>query len=231
MQQKTVSAAWEAADPALAALHKEIGDLEQQQKQIADSGPKVMIMEDRDKPRQTFVLDHGLYNRPGDEVPAALPAFLATLPPDAARNRLSLARWIVSRENPLTARVTVNRFWQMFFGTGFVKSAENFGVQSEYPVQAELLDWLAVEFRDSGWDVKRILRLILTSRTWKQSSGVTLAQLERDPFNKLLARGPRFRLPSWMIRDQALAASGTLRSKDGGASVNSWQPPGTQVPG
>ena len=225
-QQKAVAAAWEQADPALANLRNEIAGLEKRREEIGRDGPKVMIMQDRDKPRPTYILSHGLYNEPGEEVPAALPGFLATLPPDAPPNRLALAQWIVSRENPLTARVTVNRFWQMLFGTGLVKSPEDFGVQAEFPVHPALLDWLAAEFRDSGWDVKRMLRQILTSRTWKQSSRVTPALLELDPFNKLLARGPRFRLPSSMIRDQALAAGGLLRPMDGGGPVNPYQPDG-----
>ena len=225
-QQKAVAAAWETVDPALTPLRKEITELEKRRKAVSEAGPKVMIMADRDKPRKTFILSHGLYNKPGEEVPAALPGFLATLPPEAPSNRLGLVQWIVSPENPLTARVTVNRFWQMLFGTGLVKSSEDFGVQSEFPVHPALLDWLAAEFRDSGWNVKRTLRLILTSRTWKQSSRVTPALLDRDPFNKLLARGPRFRMPSWMIRDQALAASGLLRPMDGGWNVTPYQPDG-----
>ena len=225
-QKKAVRAAWEKADSFLTPLQNEIAELEKRRNEIGKDGPKVMIMQDRDKPRKTFILSHGLYDKPEGEVPIALPGFLATLPPDAPRNRLGLAKWITSPGNPLTARVTVNRFWQMLFGTGLVKSSEDFGVQAEFPVHPALLDWLAAEFRDSGWDVKRLLRLILTSNTWKQSSRVTPALLERDPFNKLLARGPRFRLPSAMIRDQALASSGLLRPMDGGGSVNPYQPDG-----
>lgn len=225
-QQVVVVSAWEKVDPELTKLRNEINALEKRRKEISETGPMVMVMADQEKLRKTFILDKGLYNKPGEEVPAALPGFLATLPEEAPRNRLSLARWIVSKENPLTARVTVNRFWQMLFGTGFVKSPEDFGVQSEFPVQPELLDWLAAEFRDSEWNVKHLLRLILTSRTWRQSSKMTPEMAERDPSNRLLARGPRFRLPSWMIRDQALAASGLLRPMDGGAPVNPWQPDG-----
>ncbi len=225
-QRKTLTTAWEATEPALATLSKEVGELEKRQKGMGKDGPKVMIMQDRSDVRKTFMLYHGLYNKPGEEVPTALPGFLATLPAEAPRNRLGLAQWIVSKENPLTARVTVNRFWQMLFGTGLVKSSEDFGVQSEFPVHPALLDWLAAEFRESGWNVKQLLRTILTSRTWKQSSRVTPALLERDPFNKLLARGPRFRMPSSMIRDQALAASGLLKPMDGGGPVNPYQPDG-----
>ena len=225
-QRKSLTTAWEAAEPAVAALAKEVSELENRRRDIGNEGPKVMVMADQEILRKTFILSHGLYNKPVGEVPAALPGFLATLPPEAPRNRLGLAQWIVSPGNPLTARVTVNRFWQMLFGTGLVKSSEDFGVQSEFPVHPALLDWLAAEFRDSGWSVKQLLRLILTSNTWKQSSRVTPALLERDPFNKLLARGPRFRLPSAMIRDQALASSGLLRPMDGGWNVNPYQPDG-----
>ncbi|RYD75887.1 MAG: DUF1553 domain-containing protein, partial [Verrucomicrobiaceae bacterium] len=172
------------------------------------------------------ILDKGLYNKPGEEVSAATPAKLPSLPADAPRNRLGLAQWLVAKENPLTPRVTVNRFWQMFFGVGLVKTSEDFGIQGEFPKHPELLDWLASEFRDSGWDVKRLVRLIVTSATYRQSSRVTPEMAERDPDNRLLTRGARFRMPSWMIRDQALAASGLLTDRVGGAPVNSYQPAG-----
>jgi hypothetical protein len=149
---------------------------------------------------------------------------LPPLPADAPQNRLALARWLVSPEHPLTARVTVNRYWQMFFGRGLVKTTEDFGVQGEKPTHPELLDWLARDFIDSGWDVKRMMRLIVTSETYRQSSTVPPGMAERDPENKLLARGPRFRIPSWMLRDQALAASGLLVEKLGGPAVKVYQP-------
>ena len=226
-QQEIIATAWEEADPVLAGLRRKIAELTGRAGQLADSGPKVMVMADRESPRKTFILDHGLYNKPEEEVPAALPGFLASLPQDVPANRLALARWIVAPENPLTARVAVNRFWQMLFGIGLVKSAEDFGVQAEFPQHAALLDWLASDFREGGWDVKRLLRTIVTSRTWRQSSRLTPALLERDPANRLLARGPRFRMPAWMIRDQALAAGGLLRPMVGGGSpVLPWQPEG-----
>src|SRR5262249_25966382 len=152
-------------------------------------------------------------------VPTALPP----LSPDSPANRLGLARWLVAAENPLTARVAVNRVWQQFFGTGLVKTLEDFGVQGEKPSHPELLDHLAVEFRESGWDVKALHRLIVTSSTYRQSSRVTPASAERDPGNRLLGRGPRLRLPSWMVRDQALAASGLLVKKLGGPPVKPYQ--------
>ena len=129
-----------------------------------------MVMEDMANPRPTFILDRGLYNQRGEEVQAAVPASLPPIPAGEKNNRLGLARWLVSRDHPLTSRVTVNRFWQMLFGIGLVKTSEDFGVQSEYPIQRELLDWLAVEFMESGWDVKKLLRTIVTSETYQRSS-------------------------------------------------------------
>jgi len=188
--------------------------------------PKVMVMEDRPTPRDTFVLARGSYEKPTDKVHAAVPASLPPLPPGTPPNRLALARWLVAADNPLTARVAVNRAWQQFFGTGLVKTSEDFGVQGERPSHPELLDWLAVEFRESGWGVKALHRAIVTSATYRQSSRVTPDSAERDPQNRLLARGARFRLPSWMIRDQALAASGLLVRRAGGPPVKPYQPAG-----
>ncbi|MBL8223350.1 MAG: DUF1553 domain-containing protein, partial [Bryobacterales bacterium] len=176
---------------------------------------------------KTHLLDRGLYNQPREEVPAAVPASLPPLPHGVKADRLGLANWLISREHPLTARVAVNRLWQMLFGIGLVKTAEDFGVQAEYPVQRELLDWLAAEYMESGWDTKALLRLILTSETYRRSSAIESPEVrERDPENRLLARGARFRMPSWMIRDQALAASGLLRPQIGGKPVFPYQPEG-----
>ncbi|MFT5469186.1 MAG: hypothetical protein ACI8UO_004301 [Verrucomicrobiales bacterium] len=187
--------------------------------------PKVMVMEEIDTPRKTFILGRGLYNQPTEiEVSAAVPAIFQAAP---TANRLDLARWLVSRENPLTARVTVNRFWQQIFGIGLVKTTNDFGVQGEFPTHPELLDWLAADFMESGWDVKRLVTTIVTSDAYRRSSRIDSPDVfERDPENRLLARGPRFRMPSWMIRDQALAASGLLVAEVGGKSVNGYQPPG-----
>jgi hypothetical protein len=187
---------------------------------------RVMVMEDLPKPRDTFVLQKGVYSKPGARVSAGTPAGLPPLPPVEVRNRLTLARWLVSQDHPLTARVVVNRYWQQFFGVGLVKTVEDFGVQGEPPVHPQLLDWLAVEFRESGWDLKHLHRLIVTSATYRQSSRLSSALAERDPANRLLARGARYRLPSWMLRDQALAASGLLAERSGGPPVNPYQPPG-----
>jgi cytochrome c553 len=188
-----------------------------------DEYPMVMVMSDA-KPRETHILERGSYESPKAKVDIDVPGFLPPLPPDAPRNRLGIARWLVSKEQPLTPRVVVNRMWQTFFGLGLVKTAEDFGVQSEPPLHRELLDWLAVELRDHGWDVKRLQRLIVTSATYRQGSRVTPALLERDPENRLFARAPRFRLPSMLIRDQALAASGLLVPTIGGRPVYPYQP-------
>ena len=184
-------------------------------------------MEEISKRRQTPMLERGLYNQKRDTVLAAVPASLPPLenfqnPP----NRLNLAEWLMRRDHPLTARVTVNRFWQQFFGMGLVKTPEDFGVQGEFPKHLELLDWLSAEFMDSGWDVKKLIKIILSSQTYQRSSVATPKLIEADPENRLYARAPRFRLPSWMIRDQALAAAGLLDPSLGGAPVNGYQPDG-----
>ncbi len=184
---------------------------------------KVMVMADLPKPRDTFVLGRGAYDKPGAKVTPGVPTFGSAAAP--AKNRLDLANWIMAKENPLTSRVAVNRLWQQFFGTGLVKTSEDFGVQGERPVHAELLDWLAVEYA-TDWDTKRLIRLIVTSATYRQSAKVTPELLERDPENRLLARGPRMRMPSWMIRDAALGASGLLTPTIGGPPVRTYQPPG-----
>jgi hypothetical protein len=199
--------------------------------------PRVMVMEDRPDPRETFILDKGLYNKPLGKTTTALPAVLtsamsmapatgATAPPPNATTRLELARWLVSPEHPLTARVTVNRLWQQLFGLGLVKTADDFGVQGEKPSHPELLDWLAVELRESGWNVKHMQRLMVTSSTYRQASQARPEFAERDPDNRLLARGSRYRLPVSMLRDQALAASGLLSGAMGGPGVNPYQPAG-----
>lgn len=191
--------------------------------------PRVMVMADTGKPRETHTLVRGQYNKPGTRVEAGLPAGLsgpATAPGSSPGNRLDLARWLVRPDHPLTARVIVNRQWQMFFGAGLVRTTEDFGLQSERPSHPELLDWLAAELVESGWDLRRIQRLIVTSATYRQSSQATSAALARDPANRWLGRGPRQRLPSWMIRDVALAAAGLLVERIGGPPVRTYQPDG-----
>ncbi len=187
--------------------------------------PKVMVMSD-DRPRKTHLLIRGNYEMPGEEVTPLTPANLPAMPTGAPANRLGLAQWLVSADNPLTARVQVNRQWQLLFGRGFVKTSENMGTQCDPPTHPELLDWLAVEFRESGWDVKRLQRLIVTSATYRQSSKLSPQMRLRDPDNRLLARGARFRLPSLLLRDVALASSGLLNPKLGGRPVYPYQPKG-----
>lgn len=187
---------------------------------------KVAVLKDRDgEVRKTHMLHRGEWGNPMREVTAAPPAFLPGFPDtDAPQTRLDLARWIIARENPLTARVAVNRMWELFFGRGIVTTQEDFGVQSARPSHPELLDWLAADFMDNGWDVQRLLRQIVLSSTYRQVSATDAAARERDPKNALLARASRFRHPSWMLRDQALAASGLLHPERFGPSVRPYQP-------
>lgn len=190
-----------------------------------DSLPKVMIMSDA-KPRKTHIYSRGVYTSPLDEVSSGTPEALPPMAPDLPANRLGLAKWLMSPENPLTARVQVNRYWQLFFGIGLVKSSENLGVQADPTSHPSLLDWLAAEFRESGWDVKHMHRLIVTSATYRQAAKATPDLLELDPENRLLARAPRFRLSSLILRDVALASSGLLNREMGGKPVYPYQPPG-----
>lgn len=188
--------------------------------------PTVMVMAELPKPRDTYRLIRGQYDKKGEKIGPATPASLPQPPTSWPANRLGLAKWLVDPANPLTARVAVNRYWQTFFGAGLVRTAEDFGSQGEAPSHPELLDWLALEFMRSGWNVKQMHKLILTSATYCQSSRFTPQQLERDPENRLLSRAPRFRLPAESIRDQALAASGLLDEKWGGPPVKPYHPPG-----
>ena len=188
--------------------------------------PTTMVMEEMPVPRATHVLTRGQYDLPGAKVSPGVPMCLSGGTTTPVLDRLALARWLVSPANPISARVAVNRDWQMFFGTGLVKTLDDFGAQGEPPSHPELLDWLAVEFSESGWDVKRLLRTIVTSATYRQASRVSRLALERDPENRLLSRGPRLRLPAEMIRDQALALAGLLVERTGGPSVKPYQPAG-----
>jgi hypothetical protein len=209
----------------LRAVRQRLAALERELRDLREALPRVMVMSDA-RPRQTHVLERGNYLMPREDVGPGTPASLPGADPSAPKNRLGLARWLVSADNPLTARVQVNRAWQLFFGAGLVRTSENLGTQGEPPTHPELLDWLAVEFREGGWDVKRLHRLIVTSTTYRQSSRVTLALRERDPENRLLARGARFRLPSLILRDVALASSGLLDQRVGGRPVYPYQPIG-----
>ncbi len=204
-------------------------DLEDTKKALADvekSIPSTLVMEDRKEPRQAHVLERGQYTEKRDAVSSAVPQWIAPLPKGSPNNRLGLASWLVSPENPLTARVTVNRFWLQHFGMGLVKTAEDFGIQGAQPSHPQLLDWLALKFMEGGWNVKQFHKLIMMSATYQQSSRVTPEQLEKDPENRMLSRGPRFRLDAEVIRDNALATSGLLVRQVGGKSVRPYQPSG-----
>ncbi len=212
-------------NPNWSRFQRKIKQLEAEQEKLRKTIPVVMIMKERDAVRPTHVLDRGDYLTPKDQVRPGTPSSLFRLE-GLPENRLGLAQWLVHADNPLVSRVIVNRYWQLFFGTGLVKTVEDFGVQSERPSHPELLDWLAVEFRESGWDVKHLHRLILQSATYRQSSRMRSELVERDPENRLLARASRYRLASMTLRDQALALSGLLVNDVGGKPVYPYQPPG-----
>jgi uncharacterized protein DUF1553/uncharacterized protein DUF1549/concanavalin A-like lectin/glucanase superfamily protein/cytochrome c len=198
-----------------------------ERRQIRVRGSVTHVMEERpDSKPMANILYRGQYDQPREQVEPNVPAALPPLPASFPRNRLGLARWLVEPSNPLMARVTVNRFWQEIFGTGIVKTSEDFGSQGQPPTHPELLDWLAVEFRDSGWDVKRLFRLMVTSAAYQQSSFASEEKLKADPDNRLLSRGPRFRMEGEMVRDYALSVSGLLNPKIGGPSVKPYQPDG-----
>jgi hypothetical protein len=215
--RENVDGALNRANAAVAEARKKLADF---QKTI----PNTMVMRELAQPREAFILKRGEYDKRGDKVQRALPAALPPLPAGAPLNRLGLARWIVSPQNPLTARVWVNRAWEKFFGIGLVRTSENFGSQSEWPSNPALLDWLATEFVRLGWDMKAMQKTMVMSATYRQSAKVTPEIVARDPENRLLARGPRFRLPAEVIRDQALAISGLLVEKLGGPSVKPYMP-------
>jgi hypothetical protein len=209
----------------LRRVYAELNSLQAQQAGLKKEIATVQVMAEMAKPRDTFVLGRGDYRNRGDKVTPGVPSMLPPLPKDAPPNRLSLAEWLFSPQHPLTARVAVNRYWQLYFGIGLVKTAEDFGSQGDAPVQRELLDWLATEFQ-THWDIKALQRLIVTSATYRQASQIGAPLLEKDPENRLLARGPRFRLAAEMVRDNALAASRLLNKNIGGPSVFPYQPPG-----
>ncbi|HKQ73858.1 MAG TPA: DUF1553 domain-containing protein [Blastocatellia bacterium] len=216
------------APETLRRQYAELKDLRKRKQALDKSILNTMVMMELGKPRDTFVLGRGDYRNRTEKVAPGVPAALPPLRPKFMEkpNRLTLARWLLDPNHPLTSRVAVNRFWQMYFGHGIVKTVEDFGVQGEPPVHPELLDWLATEFIRSGWDVKAMQRLIVTSATYRQSSRATTELREKDPENRLLARGPRHRLPAETIRDNALSVSGLLKVEIGGPSVLPYQPPG-----
>ena len=202
--------------------------LQKQLEELRKPLSTVMIMKNQAQPRMTFVLKRGQYDSPDEERPVepGTPVALPELGVEGQATRLDLARWMTRSDHPLTARVAVNRFWQLIFGVGIVASTEDFGSQGEWPSHPELLDWLAVDFVEHGWDVKRLLKQMVMSQTYRQSSRVRPELAEADPENRWLGRGPRYRLSAEMVRDQALAVSGLLVDRQGGPSVKPYQPPG-----
>lgn len=214
-------------DPVYAELLGELKAAMDIKNREGNKNLQVMVMDQVDQPRATYVLDKGAYDRPvGEPLQSGVPAILPPLPDDAPNDRLGLAQWLVSQDHPLTARVTVNRFWQTIFGRGIVKTPEDFGIQGALPSHPELLDWLALHFIQENWNVKALIKLIVLSRTYQQASKVNAELLQKDPENLLLSRSPRYRLPSWMIRDQALFISGLLYDSIGGPPVKPYQPEG-----
>jgi Protein of unknown function (DUF1553)/Protein of unknown function (DUF1549)/Concanavalin A-like lectin/glucanases superfamily/Planctomycete cytochrome C len=215
-----------AASEADRRRYAELKDWQAQKRALDRAIVTTMVMDEMARPRETFVLGRGDYRNRTEKVAPGVPAVLPPLPKDAPPNRLTLAKWLVDPQHPLTARVAVNRFWQMLFGTGIVKTSEDFGSQGEPPTHPELLDYLATEFTRSGWDVKATIKLIVMSATYRQSSQVTPELREKDPENRLLARGPRSRLQAELVRDNALAVAGLLNEEVGGPSVLPYQPAG-----
>ncbi|WP_425398543.1 DUF1553 domain-containing protein [Aeoliella sp.] len=207
-------------------LYEQIEEQENKIREIVHRSPSTLVSRELRFPRPAYLLNRGNYDQPGERVERKTPAILPPMDTSLPRNRLGFAKWLVDPEHPLTARVTVNRIWQEYFGTGLVKTSENFGLQGEPPSHPELLDWLAAEFIESGWDVKHIHRLIVTSSTYRQASAAPPEAFAADPDNRLLARGPRYRLDAEMLRDQALAVSGLMVDELGGPSVKPPQPDG-----
>ena len=218
----------QSAPEKIKAIARQLRALREERERLVESFPTTMVMEEMPTPRDTHLLIRGVYDKCGERVEPGVPAVFPPLPKEGRNDRLKLARWLVSPENPLTARVAVNRFWQMYFGEGLVKTPEDFGVQGEPPGQPGLLDWLATEFVRLDWDVKAMQKLIVTSATYRQSSQGSRDLYQSDPDNRLLARGPRHRLSAEMVRDQALFASALLVEKVGGPSVKPYQPSGIE---
>ena len=213
-------------DTAFGTLSNRLAELDKEQKTLQSRGTIAHVMHERDEMPSAYILFRGEYDKRQDQVSPDTPDILPPFPKDYPRNRLGFAKWLLLPEHPLTARVTVNRFWQEVFGTGIVETTGDFGIMGQLPSHPELLDWLAIEFRESGWDVKHLFKLIVTSATYRQSAVTTAEKLEVDPKNRLFSRGPRFRMDAEMVRDYALAASGLLRPEIGGPSVKPYQPPG-----
>jgi hypothetical protein len=213
-------------DPHYARYLAQLTKLRDEENQLITDQPEVMIMQELAEARPTFILDRGEYDSPTTKVQPNTPAKLIAFDEQLPKNRLGLAKWLVSPQHPLFSRVTVNRLWAMCFGDGLVSTVEDFGNQGALPTHPELLDWLATHFAESGWDVKAFMKMLVMSSAYRQSSVPSLEATEKDPGNELLSRGPGFRLSAEMIRDNALAASGLLVPKIGGPSVYPYQPDG-----
>ncbi len=224
--EKTFSWWLRQVDPASSKLRERLAALSAEQETIKKRGTLAHVMHERSESAMAFLLFRGEYDKRRDPVKPDTPDALPPMPRELPKNRLGLVQWLVRPEHPLMARVTVNRFWQEVFGTGLVRTAGDFGVSGELPSHPELLDWLAVEFRDSGWDVKRLFRLMVESATYRQSAASPPEKREKDPGNRLLSCGPRFRMDGEMIRDAALCVSGLLAARQGGPSVKPYQPEG-----
>lgn len=213
-------------DSQFAEIRTQLASVENESAEIKARATIAHVMQEKETPAEAFVLARGEYDKRKDKVTPDTPAALPPMTQDLPRNRLGLAKWLLQPENPLTTRVTVNRFWQELFGTGLVRTTGDLGVSGEMPSHPELLDWMAVEFREGGWDVKNFFKLMVMSATYQQAPTVTPDKLSKDPSNRLLSRGPRFRMDAEMIRDYALSASGLLVEKMGGPSVKPYQPDG-----
>ena len=223
-EEKELRAIFDQSNPKLLALQKKVSELEKSLKKVTP--PTTLVMVEMEEKRDTHVMARGSYLSPKQKVEANVPQVLNDWKPEWPKNRLGLAKWLVDPENPLTARVVVNRWWGQFFGSGIVSTEEDFGSQSEPPTHPKLLDWLAVEFMENEWSMKHIHKLIALSGTYGQSSQVTTAMLERDANNRFFLRGPRFRMTAEMIRDNGLQIAGLLSGKMGGPPVYPPQPDG-----
>jgi len=225
-QRDEVSDYFRSQAPELKTVRDQLAEARKAQEALQGEIPSTLVMQERAEPRESHVLIRGNFLNPDERVFPGVPAILPPLPKEQPANRVTLARWLVSPENPLTARVTMNRFWEQIFGCGLVETVEDFGTQGQRPTHPELLDWLATEFIRQNWDMKAMLRLMVTSAAYRQSSRSTPELIERDPHNRLYARGPRFRVTAEAVRDIALQASGLLSPKIGGPSVFPYQPDG-----
>ncbi|MEO0476594.1 MAG: DUF1553 domain-containing protein, partial [Planctomycetota bacterium] len=215
-----------SVDEQYPQLTKDRDQTKQQRDRLYNAAPSTLVYKEMSEPKPAYVLERGLYDQKGKQVQRGVPAFLPTMADGLPMDRMGFAKWLTHPDHPLTARVTVNRHWQQLFGTGLVKSSEDFGVQGNQPSHPELLDWLAVQFIQDGWDVKQLMKRLVMSATYRQTAAVSPKLYQDDPENRLLARGPRLRLDAEVLRDQVLAVSGLMNNQVGGASVKPPQPAG-----